>query len=422
MVLPAPVWPTMATVCPGATRKETSRRTQSSSAGLGFVGVAEPDVAEFDFAARGFEADGVGGRDRGGWFVEEFEDALGGGHGGLQDVEFFAEVLDRAKEARGVHRESGEDAEAQGAVEYAIAARPIDEGYREDAEDFYRWIKEREREDGVAPGQHVVAIAAAKFGAGFLFAIEELHDAHAGNVFLKIGIDAGNGGTYAAVGVADEQAEEIGDDEDEGEDGEGVEGEAMVDGKKPAGEDREEEEVVDHGDDAGGEKIVEGVDVGGNAGDQAADRVAVEVRHGQTLNVAEDRGAHVVHGLLADALHDADLDVLGEEVEDEDAEENDADDQNTAPCLGLVDGVMHSGNEIFVDRDLEQFGRSEFERRHDGHKRERQNHTPAIRAQILQQAAQEVCVVGFAERFFFVNVAHAFSSSSSSNCLRYKSA
>ncbi len=245
--------------------------------GLGFVGVAEPDVAEFDFAAGGFEADGVGGRDRGGWFVEEFEDALGGGHGGLQDVEFFAEVLDRAKEARRVHRESGEDAEAQRAVEYAIAARPIDEGYREDAEDFHGWIKEREGEDGVAPCQHVVAIAAAKFGAGFLFAVEELHDAHAGNVFLEIGVDAGNGGTNAAVGVAHEQAEEIGDYEDEGEDGEGVEGEATVDGKKPAGEDREEEEVVDHGDDAGGEKIVEGVDVGGNAGDQAADRVAVEV-------------------------------------------------------------------------------------------------------------------------------------------------
>ncbi len=138
--------------------------------------------------------------------------------------------------------------------------------------------------------------------------------------------------------------------------------------------------------------------------------------------MAEDRGAHVVHGLLADALHDADLDVLGEEVEDEDAEENDADDQNTAPGLGLVDGVMHPGNEIFVDGNLEQFGRREFERRHDGYKRERQNHTPAVRAQILQQAAQEVCVVGFAERFFFVNVAHAFSSSSSSNCLRYKSA
>jgi hypothetical protein len=107
-----------------------------------------------------------------------------------------------------------------------------------------------------------------------LLAVEELHDAHAGNVFLEIGVDAGDGGTYAAVGVADEQAEEIGDYEDEWEDGKGVKGEVMVDGKKPAGEDREEEEVVDHGDDAGGEKIVESVDIGGDAGDQAADGVA----------------------------------------------------------------------------------------------------------------------------------------------------
>ena len=55
-------------------------------------------------------------------------------------------------------------------------------------------------------------------------------------------------------------------------------------------------------------------------------------------------------------------------------------------------------------------------------KRERQDHAPAIRAQVLQQAPQQVRVVGFSERFFFVNVAHACSSSSSSNCLRYRSA
>ncbi len=58
-----------------------------------------------------------------------------------------------------------------------------------------------------------------------------------------------------------------------------------------------------------------------------------------------------------------------EKIENEDAEENDADDQNTAPGLGLDDGVMHPGNEIFVDRNLEQFGGREFERRHDGYER-----------------------------------------------------
>ena len=245
--------------------------------------------------------------------------------------------------------------------EHAIAARPIDEGDREDAEDFDGGIKEREREDRVAPGQHVVAIAAAKFGAGFLFAVEELHDAHAGNVFLEIGVDAGDGGTYAAIGVAYEHAEEIGDDKDEGEDGECVEGEAMVDGKKPAGEDREEEEIVDHGDDAGGEEVVEGVDVGGDAGDQAADGVAVEVGHRQPLDVTENRGAHVVHGLLADALHDANLDVLREESRRRETPKKTMLMMRTPrQAWDSSIAVVHSGHEIFVDRDLEELRRREL--------------------------------------------------------------
>ena len=55
VVLPAPVWPTMATVCPGSTRKETSRSTHSSSFGFGTAVIGEPDIAEFDFAAQGVE-------------------------------------------------------------------------------------------------------------------------------------------------------------------------------------------------------------------------------------------------------------------------------------------------------------------------------------------------------------------------------
>ena len=158
VVLPAPVWPTMAMVWPGATRKETSRRTQSSSVGFGLVGVAEPDVAEFDFAARSVEADRVGGRCDRRRLVEQFEDALGSGHRGLQDVEFFAEVLNGAEEARGVHREGGEDAEAERAVENAIAAGPVDERGGEDAENFDGGIKKREGENRVAPGEHIVAL------------------------------------------------------------------------------------------------------------------------------------------------------------------------------------------------------------------------------------------------------------------------
>ena len=39
--------------------------------------------------------------------------------------------------------------------------------------------------------------------ARFFFAVEELHDAHAADVFLEEGVDARDGRADAAIGVAD---------------------------------------------------------------------------------------------------------------------------------------------------------------------------------------------------------------------------
>ena len=97
-----------------------------------------------------------------------------------------------------------------------------------DAEKFDGGIEEREGENGVVPSYHIVAIAICEFDAGFALAIEYLHHAHAGNVFLQKSIDARDGGADAAVGVAHESAEEICDHEDEREHGKRVECKATV--------------------------------------------------------------------------------------------------------------------------------------------------------------------------------------------------
>ena len=49
---------------------------------------------------------------------------------------------------------------------------------------------------------------------GAALAVEELHDGHAGDVLLREGVDAGDGGALAAVAVADVLAEDAGDVED----------------------------------------------------------------------------------------------------------------------------------------------------------------------------------------------------------------
>ena len=77
------------------------------------------------------------------------------------------------------------------------------------------------------------------------------------------------------------------------------------------------EDVVEDGEDAGGEHLVEGVDVGGDAGDEAADGIAVEEGGGHALQVAEDLRAHVEHDLLAGPLHEVGLEEFEEEGEEE---------------------------------------------------------------------------------------------------------
>ncbi len=145
VVLPAPVWPTMATVWPGSTWKETSRRIQSSSAGIGVAAIGEGDVAEFDFAADAAErATLLGGkcRER---LVEQPEDAFGGGHGRLQDIELVAQILDGLKEALRVLHEGDEHADRDRAGQRSQAAIPEDGNDRDDAKKFDRRVEEARR-------------------------------------------------------------------------------------------------------------------------------------------------------------------------------------------------------------------------------------------------------------------------------------
>ena len=69
----------------------------------------------------------------------------------------------------------------------------------------------------------------------------------------------------------------------------------------------EDEDILEDGEDAGGEHLVERVDVGGDAGDETADGVVIEEGGVHALQMAEDLAAHVEHDLLAGPLHEVGL-------------------------------------------------------------------------------------------------------------------
>ena len=71
-------------------------------------------------------------------------------------------------------------------------------------------------------------------------------------------------------------------------------------------------DVIDDGQHAFSEHVVDGVDVGSEARDEAADGVNIEESNVHALHVAKDVAAQVEHDFLPDPLHQVDLNELEE--------------------------------------------------------------------------------------------------------------
>ena len=297
MVFPAPVWPTMATVWPGSMVKETSFRIHSmslsaaSSARLAAAWsaapldrrlllrrqllIGKPDVAEFDAVGAVARARMRGAHNfRLG--IEQLEDALAGGHGGLQDVVLVAQVLNGPPEALRVHVEHGQHADGDRAGQHAESAAPDHQRNGNHREQIDRRVVERVGKDRVFERDHVLAVDGFEVVEGALFAVEELHHRHAADVFLGKAVDARDGGAHAAIALAHRVAEEARDEPDQRQHREGQQRQPPVDAEHHDAHDGEREEVVHDGQNAAGEHFVDGVHVGGEARDQPAYGMRIE--------------------------------------------------------------------------------------------------------------------------------------------------
>src|SRR5208283_1969655 len=145
-------------------------------------------------------------------------------------------------------------------------------------------------------------------------------------------------------------------------DGEGDQRQPPVDGEHDGGHDDEVEKIVDDGQHAGGKHVVDGVHIGGEAGDQAADGVSVKEADVHALHVAEDVAAQVEHDLLAGPLHQVGLDKLKEIGGEQSAEPDCGQLSDALPGVGrqaarepVGCGARRAG-EVAVDCDFHQVG------------------------------------------------------------------
>ena len=254
----------------------------------------------------------------------------------------------------------------------------------------------------------------------FCLAIEDLHHAHAGDVFLQERVDARDGGADAAVGVAHAVAEEPG-----GHDDERAAPRSVARREPPVHVEKHTRPMhasrktsLTMVDDARGEQIVERVHVGGDARDQAADRAAVE--ESSSAGAAGARKFPCAGRTASAGRRSASCEPAGIAPRSPRAGRRRKNDDmiDSMPRSADVAGMRWSrpGDVMLSTAYPKSQEARRLERSPTSNEGHRQHNAPLVRPQIVQQPPQQLRVVGFSELLLLRNVAHSRSSSSSSNC------
>ena len=148
----------------------------------------------------------------------------------------------------------------------------------------------------------------------------------------------------------------------------------------------------------GGEHLVQRVYVAGDAGDQTADRILVEERDVQALQMAKDLAAQIEHHLLPAPLHDVGLGELEQETEQQQANVHARDLGDAGERIAAEEAVKQRvrfgvTGQILVDGDFGEVRPQNIGAgfQHDGDQRHRD--LPAIFVQIGEQAPHQPGVV-----------------------------
>ena len=147
---------------------------------------------------------------------------------------------------------------------------------------------------------------------------EQLDRRHPADVLLQEGVDPRDPGPDRAVRLADVAAEPLRHQHDQRQHREGHQRQPPVERQHDDHDADEREHVAEHRHDAGGEQVVQHVDVGRHARHQPADGVAVVELDVEPLQVPVDLHPQVEHDPLAGQLHRERLHVLARERAEED--------------------------------------------------------------------------------------------------------
>src|SRR5579883_55782 len=360
-----------------------------------FVLVGEPDVLDLDPPPGGRE----GHRGRrvldAHRFVQDPEDALGGGHRRLQDVELVREVPDRVEEPLGVLDGRHDLAQGGDPAHGLAAAVPEEDCDAHGPQELDRGVELGEGPRGVQVGRQVVQVEGVEVAQAPALPGEELRHRDTAQLLVEVGVQPGEARADGPVRLAGPPAEAQGKGGDEGEDGERGQRQMPVRPQQDGHDAAQRDGVPEDRHHAGGDQVVEGVDVVGDARDEAADRGAGEEADREPLEVVDHPQAEAAHDALSHELHEVALEPAGHDAQGEDEEVEEGDPEE---ALGHGPGVAGAGrHDVPVDGDAVERGPREVGERGHEQQEERAPHRGPVGAQVLEEAADQPRVVHRAE-------------------------
>ena len=345
--------------------------------------IRKPDFVEGDRHAAmralgDVGCDGIIGYRGGG--IEQREDALRRGHGLLQRVELVAQVLQRLEESTHQLQECGDRAHREQAGVHALRRRHDQAGQGHGREDLDRGEVGGVVSDG--PDVRIEVIAVQRIEPRRLagFATEQLHHAHAGDAFLREGVDARKLAADLAVCDAHLLLEDAAREPDERHGAERCEGQAPVGEQHHDGHRGQREHVAKPRDDTGSEQFVQRFHVAGHARDEATGRVAVKIADAQRLQLREQFRAQVAHHPLAEQPGEHRLAIAAEKLHQ----------QRCGECDGReADEAKVTRGNCAVDDALREPGAHDGGGTLERQQQHRANDEGGVRAHIMKKATQE---------------------------------
>ena len=254
--------------------------------------------------------------------VEQPKDALRRCHGRLQHIVLLAQIADRAVKTLCVLDKRNERSECDRVVEHTDPAEPQDQRDCDGTEDLDRGEEYRVRHNCLDVRGVQASVSLVEPVELRLFAVENLHDAHTGDVLLQERVDGGDTLAQFSVGVADARAKDVRGDKEKGHHSKRNQRQPQIHIAKDDHDTDQREQIEKDRHHTRGEHLIKHLDVAGQTRHQPSHGILVKERDFFFLKMPEDLHTQIVHDALPDVGHHINLNVADPKGEKQREKEN----------------------------------------------------------------------------------------------------